>query len=290
MRVCLDTRDLIDLLETRPSHLSHVDALLRTGGHRLVVSFTTVLELSAPLAHPEQSNVMRLLNQLEALPVIFVNEARIGRQELGAAADAFREGREYSAVDPFVSRFDQTLDLDATPPTRSYLRYSLAETIFDLWQTAPDLWSGNSHRFPLLRERLTSDRAKANPPTLKAHFPTVIARNLSLYGIRVPVESTAPLARWIYADPQRCAGSRLIFEVYHHIRRNEGDRGHASDLGDFAQIPILPYVDVITLDRRMRTYVGQACSSLGTDYGTIVLKGIRDLEDLLATTSDCPAA
>ena len=72
------------------------------------------------------------------------------------------------------------------------------------------------------------------------------------------MSETPNLSNWIYQCPSRCPGIRLGYEVYHHLRRNLGDQVDASDFGDLAHINCLPYVDVLTLDRRMADYVRRA--------------------------------
>jgi hypothetical protein len=71
MRIYLDTKDLIDLLErSQPMTAEAFSACLCSNAHRVVVSFHTVAELAAPLlTKSAQTNVMASLNRLERLPI-----------------------------------------------------------------------------------------------------------------------------------------------------------------------------------------------------------------------------
>jgi hypothetical protein len=53
MHIYLDTKDLINILErSDPYTIDQLEYRLRQGGHKLVLSVYTVIELSAPLSHP----------------------------------------------------------------------------------------------------------------------------------------------------------------------------------------------------------------------------------------------
>ncbi len=102
---------------------------------------------------------------------------------------------------------------------------------------------------------MEADRSLSTTPTLAAHFREKIRRDLQLHGVTAPAPSVAAFADWIYESPDRCPGTRLDYEVFHQLRRNIGDRPKASDFGDFGHVRCLPYVDLMTLDRRMADYV-----------------------------------
>lgn len=112
MHIYLDTKDLINILErSDPYTIDQLEYHLRQGGHKLVLSVYTVIELSAPLSHPtSKTNVMRLLNRLEKMPLCFIHASAIPHLELEEALQAFSTGREYRSIFPFVKRFDETVD------------------------------------------------------------------------------------------------------------------------------------------------------------------------------------
>jgi hypothetical protein len=260
MRVFLDTRDLIPLLERRdPCDAKTFAGLLERGGHQLVLTQTVVFELSAPIVQPATPTVVtRLLNDLESIPLTYLGAGQILPGELREAVRAFSRGDEYSWLGPFHDRFDASIPTSGPAPTSSYLRHGLAETVLTISQEAPDLFRREGLPLAQLRTVLESDRAITNPPTLSDNFREKIRRDLQGYGVAAPGTSIPDLADWIYASPARCPGLRLAYEVYHQIRRNIEDAPEISDFADFAHVLCLPYLHLATLDRRMATYVHQA--------------------------------
>jgi hypothetical protein len=79
----------------------------------------------------------------------------------------------------------------------------------------------------------------------------------------------------------RCPALRLGYEVFHKIVRNLTDSIPDSDIPDFSHISCIPYVDAITLDKRMRGYVAQVDQSIGTDHSQHVYSNIDEIDALL---------
>jgi hypothetical protein len=122
---------------------------------------------------------MRLLNRLEKMPLCFIHVSAIPHLELEEALQAFSTGREYRSIFPFVKRFDETVDHYGQPPTRLYLHYSLAETVWDLYTLrALRGFDGYAEQ---MKQLFASDRALPQRPSLQVHFATVIERHLTLY-------------------------------------------------------------------------------------------------------------
>jgi hypothetical protein len=90
-----DTSDFIDLCRGRGC-ITRADLVerLRDTQHRIVFSMDTVLEVASPLKEGRTLEVRRDLNQLEELPHIFVNEARIRYMEIREAIAAFQQRRD----------------------------------------------------------------------------------------------------------------------------------------------------------------------------------------------------
>ena len=67
VRIFLDSRDLINLLEARgPCSVGEFRALLLAGDHQVVLSPTVVFEVAAPIVEPSSATVVtQLLNDLE---------------------------------------------------------------------------------------------------------------------------------------------------------------------------------------------------------------------------------
>ena len=75
MRIYLDTKDLIEIIEkSKPIHPKNLEKKMREKNCELVISNTLILELSEPLQHKSKmTNVMSNINQLEKFPHIFIN-------------------------------------------------------------------------------------------------------------------------------------------------------------------------------------------------------------------------
>jgi hypothetical protein len=201
---------------------------------------------------------MRRLNDLESLPLAYLADSQIPRHELLSAICSFSGGREYAPIDPYVDRFDAAIPISGPAPTAIYLRHGLAETIFTIWQEAPEVFRKGKARIGDLRALMKADRDLSSPPRLARHFREKLRRDLRLYKLAEPPGGVDALADWIYECRDRCPGTRLAYEVYHHLRKNLGDEPGASDFGDFGHVRCVPYVDLMTLDRRMADYVRRA--------------------------------
>ena len=79
MRVFLDTRDLIALLQhSDPCDPKVFGEHLVRGGHELVLTPTVVFELSAPITASSPATIVtRLLNNLESLPLVYLGFWRL---------------------------------------------------------------------------------------------------------------------------------------------------------------------------------------------------------------------
>ena len=281
MLIYLDARDLINIFEkSYPCTADQFDKILLDGGHQLVYSWLNITEISEPLLHTKaKTNVMALLTRLEKTPHTYIHSLSIPRHELGAAAKAYLNGKEYVDIHPFVKRFDYTVDFDANPSTKDYLNYPLAEIIWDI-HTFGEL-SGLDRYAKKLEKSFADDRALSPKPSLKKHFPTKIEKDLKLHCVTAPTGGVIPFANWIYSNPARCPSQRLGYEVWHKMIRNVTDKPEHSDLEDFCHIACLPYVDLLTLDRRMRGYVSQACATLNKYYDSKVCESSNEIVDNL---------
>ncbi len=268
MRIFLDSRDLINLLEGRgPCSVNEFREHLQIGGHEIALSPTVVFEVAAPLNNPFSKTVVtRLLNELETLPLAYLADGQIQWKELVSGIESFATEREYTPIDPYVGRFDAAIPISGPAPTALYLNHGLAETVFMIWQELP----GAVGRQPAewvdrLQSVIAADRDLSSPPGLAHHFREKLHRDFKMYKIPAPKFPLAELADWIYASPSRCPGGRLGYEIFHHLRKNLGDQPEASDFGDFVHVLCIPYVDLITLDRRMADYVRRATRGWADD-------------------------
>jgi hypothetical protein len=164
MRILLDSRDLINLVEHGcPVAAQVFDDYLRRGNHQSVLSFTNVRELSSPLAAGAPFLQLRpLLQALEAMPHLYLKEITIIGREIQCAVEAFNSGTEYQGFSPYVTRWDNTL---LTIPgqhrlaTEAWVNFRLDEIIYLINRSRPDVFAPPEHHLLALRAQLENDRA-----------------------------------------------------------------------------------------------------------------------------------
>jgi len=242
MLIYPDSSDLINLCRGRAStDISDLANKLAADCHRIVFSLDTLIELTAPLRNGRLLEVRRNLNQLEPLPHIFVNEARIYDMELREAVSAFNQAREYdfSAVTAFASHLADAIDMHGSPlyiieggrrvSTAMIVNFGMAEVIRYLWNHDPGMFDVQGRRERDWIWVMENDRAMSSPPSLGDHFVTMMIRALATHRILAPKAGAEPFARWVYESPSRCPGVRLAYETQHRFRRDRGARPGASD-------------------------------------------------------------
>lgn len=265
MRILLDSRDLIDVVEHgRPFRDDSLGKYLRSSSHEIVLSFTNVRELSSPLSSEVPFLAIRpLLQSLEAMPHTYLQETTIVGREIQAAVDAFNANTEYQGFSPYVPRWDHTLI--AIPGQRSqagedWVNFRLDEIVYYINRTRPDVFAPPQHHLPALQAQLDRDRAalRSGKAPAREHFVHSIKRHAGRHRVKLPDKREDEFAVWVYANPERCPGLRLNHEVYRSLMANYADVPETADFSDLAHIFAIPYVDIATLDRRMRDYCGRA--------------------------------
>jgi hypothetical protein len=253
MHTYLDSRDLITLAERRSTdETARFDDQLRHGGHELIFGMDNILEICTPLIRVgSRCSVMRTLNRLERLPHVYVADARIEALELEEAARAFlgRAGiqthilADCPTFDYVVSAFE------SGPPTKMFLRYELAQVIFELWRIDKGLFMEYPHHAKRLRSVIESDTKRVSRQRHHLNFRNKISKYFRLHDIDFSVNRTGDLSEWICEDTTRCPALKLVYEVFHKIVRNLTDRIPDSDIPDFSHISCISYVDAITLTK-----------------------------------------
>lgn len=265
MRILLDARDLIDIVEHgRPVTSENFEAYLRDRNHQIVLSFTNVRELSSPLARGvEFMQVRPFLQALERMPHVCLKETTIVPSEIRAAVTAFLAGAEFQGPSPYVPRWDHTLVLDPLRDrlaTEGWIDFRLDEIIYYINRARPDVFAPPEHHLPRLRTQLDNDRAqlRSGQAPSRQHFARATTNHAATHRIVLPVGREEEFKRWVHANPNRCPGFRLNHEVYRALMANYGDIPEAADFSDLAHVAAIPYVDAGTLDRRMRHYCSVA--------------------------------
>lgn len=276
MRIYLDTSDLINIFErSRPCKPVEFEKFLLKNSHELILSFLNVIEISAPLLQRNaRTNVMFLLNRIERLPIKYIS--KVFKLELQEAYRVFKERREYKQVFPFFDRFDDVVEDRDTPPTRNFLNFPLSETVFTLWTIDSNLFKG-FNRNEQLQNIVNADRSLSHWPNLRDNFVKTIGFLLRIEGITIPTDELKPFAYWIYDLSSRCPAIRLGYEVYHKFIKNVGDISKEGDIPDFGHTECVPYVNLITFDRRMFSYVNQASKDIGLGYEGRIFRNIEEL-------------
>lgn len=270
IKIYPDSKDLIDLFgKSYPCSPDEFENKLNINDAEIVLSSTNIEELSAPLSHSKEcANIMKKLIRIEEMPIRFISESKVVFLELNEAVHAFNEEREYSQINPFVSRFDETLSYDGLPPTKNYIGYGLAETVFDLWQAGFD-FKGLKGYAPKYRRLFEIERSISDKPNLREEFTPVVDMGLRSNELEIPPERLKSFAEWIYKEPKRCPSLRIGYGVYHNMVKDSKSIPEDSTMDDLNYANYIPYVDFISFDRRMYHYIMQTCvnEKLGHERG-----------------------
>lgn len=265
MKILLDTRDLINLVEHgAPVRLEDFEAYLRAGDHQLVLSNTSVREFAGPLARGGEFLRLRpLLQSLERLPHTYVKEVTIIGEELGAAVASFAAGVEPAALLPFADRWDRTMV--PLPDGRRGIADMLVglrldEIVHAIYRVNPQMFAPPEHYLPAFRALLEADRdllRKGQSPA-REQFVRSVKKHAERHRVSLPEGREDEFAEWLYKDPNRSPGLRLNHEMFRAITSNYGDRPQVGDFGDLGQVFAIPYIDAATLDNRIRDYLRTA--------------------------------
>lgn len=279
MKIYLDTKDLINIVEKSvPCDADSFEKFLKSNGHELILSFVNVLEISSPLLNKSiETNVMQLLNRIEKMPIRYIADSKIFRLELIESYNSFTQGREYRKISPFVKRFDDTIVWEGPSATKIFLNFSLAEIVFTLWTDNPQLFKGFQKYNPQMQAVIGADRSSSYQPSLIVNFIKTIGMHLKKNKVLIPSQNLSSFAKWIYENKNRCPSIRIVYEAYHKIKKNIQDIPNHHDIPDLTHIACVPYVDFITLDRRMSTYASQAILAANMKYKNKIYKNIEEI-------------
>ena len=278
-----DTKDLIELIErSDPVSPDNFAEWLLARDFRIALTFTNVSEFADTIRSANDVLYVRsILQKLEGLPCRYLREVTIEGEEIRRAIAASDSGDEPERADPYVSRWDWTFTKwGERPPAEMIVNYQIADMIFDL--RGPDHRRGTRERQAL--GAITADRAVPRKQRLgpRQSLTTALAKKIQFWGLEKPKVGLEAFGKWIYADPSRCPGLRLAWELFQALVSNEADVLQESDVADNAHFPAIPYVDYATLDRRMTGYCRDIGRKLGkvnarADYGTRVFRNLAEL-------------
>lgn len=216
MRILLDAKDLINTVEhDKDVTFTELEQYIQNGNHSIALTSTNILEFSASLADTGDFLQMRsLLQKVERLPLSYVKEWTIPYEELLSAKRAFDSGNEYQGIAPYVRRWDDTIaPVGQTTPTEPLVALRLDEIIYMLWKRDPTALQFPSKQVGnLIRSQYEAKRLATPAPRrlVQKEFAKTVERQFGSWGIPVDGTDLAKLAKWIYADPSRCPGLRVL--------------------------------------------------------------------------------
>ncbi len=253
--VYLDSRDLIRLV-SRNEPIAPIDLaqVLTERQWQLVYSFANICEVVVLDDLLETRNRLQLLDRLPHTHIMAMPAIRC--LEFTAARVACAGASKLESISPFVQRWHQSYTYPGQPNYQDMLvNYSLVDQVLPLAMNNPEVCRNSKGKAAFLQQAVEQDRAVTDAVRRnRQRWEGGVRGALRDCGVAVPQSELAALAGWIRADPCRCPGWRLFHEVYLEFCTNVGDLGDAGDVRDFSHVACLPYVDAMTLDRRMSAY------------------------------------
>ncbi|MEO8379145.1 MAG: hypothetical protein ABI779_05735 [Acidobacteriota bacterium] len=266
--VYLDSRDLIRLVAKElPLPPTEFAAILVSKSWQLAFSFSNICEV---VVVQELLETRRRLQVLQSMPHVNILAMPAVRcLEFAAAVSAFECGQEPASVVPFVSRWHQTYTV---PGQRDYqdmlVNYSLVDQVLPLAMLNSNVGHNVPWRARQLQEAVDRDRAVTDAVRRNhERFANALKRDLGECGIPAPSAGVATFAKWLRANGSRCPGWQLFDEAYLEFCTNVQDTVDRGDISDWAHIATLPYVEALTLDRRMANYCRTAATRLAQRGG-----------------------
>jgi hypothetical protein len=282
MLLHLDSYDLINIFKDTPITGDEFFQHLTARNAKLVYSPETIQEIVKP------NDVAKSRARLEALvtfPHRYILEKHtLFRLEFVTAIDAFLHGNRPDSLkaNPFATTW-QEID---TPLSLKYgiERDFLVEIVMPLLEAEPERFRNTAEDLDALMTNVMIDRKTGNnfrqSPT--EGFRDAVGDTLIRLGLHPLYPSRAvinELAAWLFKHPLVCPSWRLMGETYSEFANNVGDKGQRGDPADFAHVSVIPYVNAVTLDGRMSSYVRTAVGRLAgidarIDYDTRLFQNV----------------
>lgn len=267
MRILPDAKDLINTVEHDEGvTFNDFERFLTQGNHALVLTSTNVLEFAASLSDTDDFLQMRsLLQKLEKLPLLYIKETTIPLEELRSAKTAYDSRTQYREIDPYVARWDETISMVGEPAaTEPLVGLRLDEIIHMIWKRDRTALQFPKRSGELIRSHYEAKRKTTSAPRLlaKKEFEKYVGRQFTYWGIDASETDVSALSNWVYSDPARCPGLHMYYDMCYELLGATKDKMKENDIQDFAYLYAIPYVDAITLDRRIRGYAASVAQRL----------------------------
>ena len=283
MRILLDAKDLINIVELRrPMSTAEFARWMEQRGAVLVLSLTSVSDFVGPVfsRRGDWLQMRSWLQTLESLPVVYIREGSIIRDELSEALRAYQVPQEPSPANPYVPRWDETAYWEGGAATKILVGLRLDEIVY--------MARGAIQAYKRYTRGLQSKLAweRSLPPSKRQPLRDIFVNNLPdrlrAYKIDPAGVPLPKFGSWLWNSPLRCPGLRFQFEVYHQLRRDETMRLQEGDIADFAHLAAVPYVHVATVDKRIADLATKASKKLGrndtrADFSGKLFKNVDEI-------------
>ena len=262
MRVFLDINALSGLLnDDQPLPSAVLAERCRQANVELVLSFSNV----APLVESDDSAeaVAARGDALQRFSLLYIRHAVIPENELRAAVTAFGEGHEPPAVDPYADAFygdyearhdtfdDVILKIDAERTLRfAGMRQRLLQLLTDKQGFG---FSDEEQR--RLRDEIHGQGEAAWD---KHRFRRIVQRWLALARIEMPEADLPRFEDWLHEKASRAPAWRLFVESFRTLLADDPEAPNRTDIYDFSNLTIAPYVDAMVLPERVINFAAKA--------------------------------
>jgi hypothetical protein len=184
--------------------------------------------------------------------------------EFATATRGFEAQVEPTAINPYVKHWHQTfLYRTQDQEMKRAARFSFEDQVAFMVAKNPDLCRNLPEHTAKVQQAVDEDRQVSDPVRRnRQRFEGGVAMALNDCGLSMPPAGKKEFTRWIRENPTRCPGWRLFDEGYLKFASNVSDSVDNGDMNDWCHVSCLPYVDAITLDRRIAGYARAAAESL----------------------------
>jgi hypothetical protein len=286
MRLYLDSKDIIGVLARgNPVDAGELSEVLQAKDTELVFSWSNIIE-SVTFREPNIRETRRRLELLEQIPQCYIlGLPPLIRTEFRSAYQSFEAHDNcFARIDPFVPTWLRALTVPGRLlPQDLYINYTTTDQVLDIVFNNPQIGQVTEAEHTHYRDEVAADRVhNAALRRSPAWFRGGIAQTLFRSGIRLDRVTFERFADWLAENPTACSGWLLFQESYGVFCDNIDDAGKRGDAPDYSHVITAPYVDAITLDRRMADYCRRASRTLANEYDPVMfapMKIYRNLEE-----------
>lgn len=262
MRLFLDVNALSDLLnKEQPIAPRLLEEPFRQADLELVLSFSNV----APLVQSDETvaAVAARANALQRFSLAYIRHAVIPERELAAAVTAFRGVGEPAAVDPYAEAFYGDYEAGSDTFENVILKIDAERILrFAGLRQRLLLILADKHGFGFSEEeqRRLRDEIHSDNEIVwdKQHFRRTIDRWLALTRIEMTEDDRERFEQWLFARASRAPGWRFFVESFRTLLADDPDAPNRTDIYDFSNLTMAPYVDAMVVSARVINFAAKA--------------------------------